>query len=51
MFKVCWGSSLETTLAGDDGVGSTGAGRGTIEDTAGGGGNPGAGEPNSKSTF
>ena len=38
MFKVRWGSSLETTLAGDGGVGSTGAGGGTIEGTAGDGG-------------
>ena len=38
MFKVCWDSSLETTLADDDGARSTGAGRGTIEGTAGDGG-------------
>ena len=35
MFKVRWGSSLETKLAGDGGVGSTGAGGGMMEDTAG----------------
>ena len=38
MFKVRWGSSLETKLAGDGGVGSTGAGGGMMEDTAGDGG-------------